>query len=175
MKAIKAFATAGLTAIAMSTAAVAADFNTDYSPVASPLYGEPVFDWEGFYLGVQKGWWIGAGNFSAAAVAGVNFMPTDNLLVGAEASVGAVTDFTDVELETYLRGRLGLVLGDDILLYKLAEVGLVGGTTVYGLGGGIEFALGASTSVRAEVTGIGDFGGGFNYVIASGGLLWHLN
>lgn len=175
MNVIRALAIAGLSAIAVSTAAEAADFSTPYTPSSSQLYGASTFDWEGFYFGVQKGWWIGAGNFSAAAVAGVNFMPTDNLLAGVEASVGGVTDFSSTELETYLRGRLGLVLGDDILLYKVAEVGLVGGTAVYGIGAGMEFALGENTSVRGEVTGIGDFGGGIDYVIASGGLFWHLD
>jgi len=175
MKVLRAFAIAGLSAIAVNTAAEAADFTSAYTPSASPLYGQPAFDWEGFYFGVQKGWWIGAGNFSAAAVAGVNFMPTDNLLAGVEASVGAATDFSSSELETYLRGRLGVVLGGDILLYKVAEVGLVGGTAVYGIGAGMEFALGENTSVRGEVTGIGDFGGGIDYVIASGGVFWHLD
>ncbi|MEX0627926.1 MAG: hypothetical protein WEB63_01070 [Cucumibacter sp.] len=176
MNMFKQLALAGAASLALATGAQATDLYT--AVPSTPMYDEAGFDWEGFYFGVQKGFWFGGSNYwSFDKVAGINFLLGDNFLVGAEAMGGIVTDFSgNLGFEAYLRGRLGLVLGGDVLIYKLGEIGYVNGTSTFAFGGGLEIAVGDRMSVRGELRGIGDIGDpGFDYAIASIGVLWHAN
>jgi outer membrane immunogenic protein len=174
MKSLKQLALAAAATIALAGAAEASDLYTAVpsTPGWAPATGS---DFEGFYFGVQKGWWWTADAFSFNKVAGVNFVLGDNFLVGAEVMGGVVTDFSDIEWEAYLRGRAGVLLDDQLLLYKVVEVGNVGGDAVWGLGGGIEFMASDNMSIRGEVRGLGEWGNPWSEAVASIGFLWHFN
>lgn len=174
MTAFKRLALAAAAAFALAGAAQASDL---YTAVPSTPGWAPATDndFEGFYIGVQKGWWFTTDAFSFNKVAGVNVVLGDNFLVGAEVMGGVVTDFSDYDWEVYLRGRAGLLLDDQLLLYKVVEVGNVGGSAVWGLGGGIEFMASDNMSIRGEVRGIGLIGDPWSEAVASIGFLWHLN
>ena len=174
MTALKRLGLAAAATIALAGAAQASDL---YAAVPSAPGWAPVADsgFDGFYFGVQKGWWFTTDAFSFNKVAGVNFVLGDNFLIGAEVMGGVVTDFSDVEWEAYLRGRAGLLLDDQLLLYKVVEVGIVGGDQVWGLGGGIEFMASDNMSIRGEVRGIGLIGDPWSEAVASIGFLWHFN
>lgn len=174
MNSLKQLALAAAATIALAGAAQASDLYVAVpsTPGFSP---DTSSDFEGFYFGVQKGWWFTTDAFSFNKVAGVNFVLGDNFLIGAEVMGGVVTDFSDVEWEAYLRGRAGLLLDDQLLLYKVVEVGIVGGDQVWGLGGGIEFMASDNMSIRGEVRGIGLIGDPWSEAVASIGFLWHFN
>ncbi|HUV33158.1 MAG TPA: hypothetical protein VMW31_06260 [Devosiaceae bacterium] len=165
---------AAICSAAMATGAAAADLFGSTS-AGAPLYGQPGFDWDGFYFGVQKGWWVGNSEFAFDAVAGANFMVTDNVLVGIEGMAGLTTDFSSSAFEAFVRGRVGLLMAEDVLIYKVGEVGSVAGSGTWGLGGGIEFAATDHLSARGEARGVGALGGGLTDLVVSFGVLWHPN
>lgn len=175
MNMFKQLALAGAASLALATGAQGTDLYTAV-PSTPMAYEESGFDWEGFYFGVQKGYWLDEGAWSFNKVIGVNFLLGDNILAGVEATGGVITDFSGlVELEGYLRGRVGLLVSDDVLIYKLGEVGWIGGTPTWALGGGIEFAATDNVSLRGEFRGIGPMGAPLEDTVASIAFLWHAN
>ena len=155
----------GLAAAALfSTAAQAADLIIPTTP--QPIYEAAGFSWEGLYAGVQ-----GGGQFYPnlsygllGAHVGVNFIPSDPILLGLEVTGEAIFDGGSTFGEFFVNGRLGAVVSDQVLLYVLAgtgvEVASGGGGTfgTYQLGGGAEFAVTDSISLRGQLVGVGFYG-----------------
>ena len=105
---------------------------------------------------------------------GYNFV-RGPLLIGAEAQLGALYDTTTFAFEAALNVRLGAVLGERLLVYTEAGVGLLAGTTIYTAGGGVEIGVGQSLSVFAEAKAVGTIGGPFGTYLVQGGINWHPN
>ena len=144
-----------------------------------PIYNSPLFNFEGFYAGVQGGaaWQAKPGIVgTVAGVAGVNFALSDAILAGLEFQGGASINGTGVTgLDILLLGHVGFYLTNDLMAYAAIGGGLVNGAGSYVLGGGVEYPLAAQLSVRGEVLGTGTWGAMPNGVRASAGVLFHMN
>jgi len=153
----------------MVSGAQAADLFIPTTP--APIYEPAGFDWEGLYVGVEAGGlFTGANPLNNLAtnqtqgliggVVGVNFIPADPILVGIELQGDYVFGNNDAGLFLAL-ARVGAVVTDQVLVYAAGGVGFTtrNNTTdgIYALGGGVEFAVTDSVSVRGEVLGLGDF------------------
>jgi len=173
MRTLVRVALAAAIGLGLTTAAAATDLYTD---VVQPTPIAEQFDWEGFYIGLDKGLWIGEA-FGFHGVAGYNFVLSDRIVAGVEGRAGIVMDppssFT--AFDGTVGVRLGVLLGDNVLVYKRADIGIVDDDPYYALGGGLELALGDSTSLRGEVEGIGQIGSPISVVVVSAAMLWHLN
>jgi len=155
--------------------AQAADLIIPTTP--QPIYEAAGFDWEGLYAGVRVGGqWVGTnayGNLGAGAAitqgvvggaVGVNFIPVDPFLIGAEVTGDYVWGNNLSTGEFFANLRAGAVVTDSVLVYAIGGVGVqtgpnnAGGTAgLYQLGGGVEFAVTDAITVRGEVVGQGDF------------------
>ncbi len=135
-------------------------------------YGN-AFNFDGFYLGATAGGLFG--NTSAGSVgvvAGSNFTLQDAFIGGLEFQADAIYDGA-TSYDLLALGRLGVVLTDNIMLYGDAGVGWVDGNGSFAVGGGAEFALGNSFSMRGEVLGLAQWGSGLNTAKATAGVLYH--
>lgn len=146
--------------LSASVAVQAADLIIPATP--EPIMEQAGFSWDGLYAGVQ-----GGGQFyedPSYGVVGVhvgaNFLVADPILIGVEATAdwlfGDISDFGAF----YANARLGALVSDDVLVYALAGTGFevnADSDTIgtYQLGGGVEFAVTESVSLRGQVTGIG--------------------
>jgi outer membrane immunogenic protein len=183
-------------AIGVSAAALmvggaqAADLIIPTTP--QPIMESYGFDWEGLYIGARVGGqFVGTTGYVTApaaattngvigAVAGVNFIPADPLLVGVEVTGDYLWNNGFSSSEFFANLRVGAVVTDAALVYAIGGVGYnnQAGTSagVYQLGGGVEFAVTDAISVRGEVVGQGDFGGGddfFESAKATVGVFYH--
>lgn len=121
-----------------------------------PLYQDTSFDWGGFYAGIYGGVQhsgTGGWQFGAGLNAGVNAQ-FDFYLLGAEVAVTGLADngAGDTAYGQIL-GRAGLVVTDDVLLYAAGGYGIDLGPPAEEdvlIGGGVEFAVTDSVSVRAQ-------------------------
>jgi outer membrane immunogenic protein len=152
-------------ALLSTTAAFAADLIIPTSP--EPIMESAGFSWEGLYAGVQAGGqFYPANSFGLVGVhAGVNFIVADPILVGVEGSAEWIFNNTGSFGEFFINGRLGAVVTDQVLIYALAGTGIevnnVGTTFgTYQLGGGVEFAVTDSISVRGQLVGVGFYNDG---------------
>ncbi|MBD8064566.1 porin family protein [Devosia sp. PTR5] len=150
--------------------AQAADLIIPTTP--EPIYAPAGFDWEGLYAGVRLGGqFTGTGyadqtadttNGVIGAAVGVNFIPMDPILLGAEVTADWLWNDTYSSGEFFANLRAGAVVTDSALIYALAGVGVSSrdgfdSEGVYQLGGGVEFAVTDAITVRGEVVGQGDF------------------
>jgi outer membrane immunogenic protein len=154
----------------MVSGAHAADLYIPTTP--APIYQPAGFDWEGLYIGVEAGGLFNGSNQLnnlavsttqgvVGGIVGVNFIPADPILLGIELQADYVFGSgADAGLFLAL-ARVGAVVTDQVLVYAAGGVGFTtrSNTTdgVYALGGGVEFAVTDSVTVRGEVLGIGDF------------------
>ena len=143
------------------------------------------FDWEGLYIGARAGALfaddvtVGA----VGAVAGVNFIPADPILLGVEVSGDYVfgDDIVENFGEFFANARVGAVVTDSALVYALGGVGFRtaddDSVAVYQLGGGVEFAVTDAITVRGELVGQGTFDDGdddfFENAKATVGVFYH--
>lgn len=150
--------------------AQAADLIIPTTP--QPIYEAAGFDWSGLYAGVRAGGqWTGANQYAnttinttygvVGAAVGVNFIPVDPFLIGAEVTGDWTWANNTSSGEFFANLRAGAVVTDSVLVYALGGVGVntTGNTTesVYQLGGGVEVAVTDAITVRGELVGQGDF------------------
>ncbi|HVX80450.1 MAG TPA: hypothetical protein VHB23_03665 [Devosiaceae bacterium] len=164
----------GLALAFLATSAQAADMYPPMQP--APAYNPAAFQFEGFYLGAQGAGILGGslGSSSVGVVAGVNFSVDDPILAGVEfqgdwlmgSSASSTFDF-------FALGRGGVVVMPAFLAYGEVGTGWAAGNPSYLLGGGGEYALTDSLSVKGEVQGIGAWGSGFGAAKVQAGLLFH--
>jgi outer membrane immunogenic protein len=147
--------------------AQAADLIIPTTP--QPIYEAAGFDWEGLYAGVRVG-----GEFFDSDVVGddsdtlgviggavgVNFIPADPFLIGAEVTADYVFGDDDVDFgEFFANVRAGAVVTDSVLVYALGGVGVAtdddDSVGLFQLGGGVELAVTDSITVRGELVGQG--------------------
>src|SRR5436189_5616483 len=138
---------AGAASIAMLGASTAADV-----ALTLPEPDEVVSDWSGFYAGGSVGYYV-SGYANLDGIAGVNFLPTENFLLGVEVGGGPVFDVgggAGNGWEVYFAGRAGYA-SDDFLVYGIAglEAYSWGGTSFFG-GIGAEVAVADQLSLRAQ-------------------------
>lgn len=182
MRALTTIGIAALAAMVLATGARATDFVTYEAPTiepVTPVYEEPAFDWNGFYAGAIVGWYTEPGDtaFTFGKAVGVNFT-AGNILYGVEFNL-LQYNFVPSYWEAVGRTRLGLLVNDNLLVYKTLGVGYYNnGAGDYGTyiaaGGGVEYALGRHFSVRGEYHAeiFPGFCCGHDFQL---GLLWHLN
>jgi outer membrane immunogenic protein len=144
-----------------------------------PIYDSPLFNFEGFYVGVQGG----AGALpgpgfvgTAGVVAGANFAITDSILTGLEFQGEGVFNQTGyLGADLLLLAKAGGYITDQLMAYGAVGGGLVNNAGSYALGGGLEMPIWDHLSARGEILGTGTFGAMPNGAKGSIGLLWHMN
>ncbi len=121
-------------------------------PVASP---SPGVNWNGFYAGIfgaSQSSPKGGAQYGGGVDLGVN--ATFNfVLVGGEIAVEGLGGGAGTTSYAQAIGRGGILVGDNTLLYGAAGYGIDTGTpeeTDVLAGGGLEYALSNSVSVRAQ-------------------------
>ena len=120
-----------------------------------PIYESAGFDWDGFYAGVHGTTQVsplGGTDYGLGVNLGVN-ATFDFVLVGAEIAIEGLTDGVASTLYGEVLGRAGVLLTDDVALYAAAGYGLDLTTQTQSdllLGGGVEFAVTDSVSLRAQ-------------------------
>lgn len=171
--------------------AQAADLIIPTTP--EPIYEAAGFDWEGLYAGVRAGGQFSGGtdyaNYGATdltggvlgAAVGVNFIPVDPFLIGAEVTGDYIWNEAFSTGEFFANLRAGAVVTDSVLVYAIGGLGTNNregfNEGVYQLGGGVEVAVTDVVSVRGEVVGQGDFDGAsddfFETAKATVGVYYH--
>ncbi len=152
MKTLKIALLASVALVGVNSAVQAADL-----VVLDPMVQEFAtgFDWDGPYVNVSA---FGvATNFGPGFLGGVAGTigvggTSDSFYYGAELT-GVIIGFPGLAFAGELKGRLGVLVSDDFLLYATAGVGAanLGGITPYGiLGVGAEFAVTDTMSIRAQ-------------------------
>lgn len=182
--------TLGVAAAALlAGGAQAADLIIPTTP--QPIYEAAGFNWEGLYVGARLGGEfvgdnaIGTGVASSTlgvvgAAVGVNFLPADPLLIGAEVTADYLWNGDYATGEFFANLRAGAVVTDNVLVYALGGIGTQTrngtNTGLYQLGGGLEVGVTDAVSVRAELVGVGDFAAGGNFfdgAKATVGVFYH--
>lgn len=174
-------AAAGLSLLAGTALAADLTIPADVVPVV-----DNGFDWEGAYVGVEGGVNYFDSEYNYPAVGGfvgINFLVSESILLGLEASLGVITDDSDVWGELFAFGRAGVLVTPDVLLYGIGGVGYEWyiedpdyyTEPAYQLGGGIELAVADSVTVRGQLTGYGYFNGDdlFEAARATVGVAFH--
>jgi len=171
--------------------AQAADLIIPTTP--QPIYEAAGFDWEGLYVGARAGGqflgdtvYAGSPTNSTAGVlgasVGVNFIPVDPFLIGAEVTADYIWNNAAPSTGEYFANvRAGAVVTDSVLVYAIGGLGTNNRTGfnegVYQLGGGVEMAVTDSITVRGELVGQGDFDGAddsfFEGAKATVGVAYH--
>ncbi len=147
---------------------------------ADPIYDSPLFNFEGFYVGLQGGIVYAAAPATFSGLVGVaigaNFMLSEAILAGLEFQGDVYFGgggFAGGDM--LLLARVGGFLSDNLMIYGAAGGGMINGAGSYALGAGVELPISNPFSVRGEVLGTGTWGGGFDGVRATAGVLWHMN
>lgn len=170
--------------------AQAADLIIPTTP--QPIYEAAGFDWEGLYAGVRAGGqFVGSTAYAGypinstsgvlGAAVGVNFIPVDPFLIGAEVTGDYIWNNAFSTGEFFANLRAGAVVTDSVLVYAIGGLGTNNRTGfsqgVYQLGGGVELAVTDSVTVRGELVGQGDFDGAadsfFEGAKATVGVFYH--
>lgn len=173
--------------------AQAADLIIPTTP--QPIYEAAGFNWEGLYAGVRVGGqFVGTdgtnhyNNYPVSstsgvlgAAVGVNFIPVDPFLIGAEVTGDYAWNNKFSTGEFFANLRAGAVVTDSVLVYAIGGLGVnnnsVSNVGVYQLGGGVELAVTDAITVRGEVVGQGDFDGQtdafFESAKATVGVFYH--
>jgi outer membrane immunogenic protein len=145
-----------------STAAFAAD--PVYAPMtpAAPM-AAPAFDWSGPYVGAVAGIYglIGTNYMYSGVQFGYNFMFRGNMIAGFEVETTHIM-YPLAYVNAALNGRLGVVVGDRVLLYGEAGIGthLISPIGLFTVAGGIEVAVTNAISVFGEVKKVWAIAGG---------------
>lgn len=114
--------------------------------------------------------------------AGVNFLASENVVLGIEGTAELVTNGDSTYAELFVLGRAGVLVTPDVLLYGIGGVGYEfeiddadNNALAYQLGAGVEFAVSDAVSLRAQLTGYGAFDDDelFDYARASVGVAFH--
>lgn len=163
----------------IATGAMAADVPPlVVAPIAPPPPVAASFDWAGLYVGayggaffevnpIEREFWVFGGQ------AGFNIRFGGAALAGIELRAGLADDGA-VAFEAALSGRLGVILGDKVLLYGEAGVWFVAPSVfLWTAGGGVEVGLGRSVSLFAEAALIGNIGGTCCGLLITGGINFH--
>jgi outer membrane immunogenic protein len=162
---------------AMAFSAAADEVGPSFMP--DPIYTSPLFNFEGFYAGVQGGAGMlpGPGFVgTAGVVAGANFAINESFLTGLEFQGEAVFNQSGyLGADLLLVAKAGGYVTDQLLAYGAVGAGLVNNAGSYVLGGGLEMPIFDHLSARGEILGTGTFGALPNGVKGSIGLLWHMN
>jgi outer membrane immunogenic protein len=173
--------------------AQAADLIIPTTP--QPIYEAAGFNWEGLYAGVRIGGQFSSSDVTTSyagypagttsgvlgAAVGVNFIPVDPFLIGAEVTGDYIWNNAFSTGEFFANLRAGAVVTDSVLVYAIGGIGTNNRTGfsqgVYQLGGGVELAVTDAVSVRAELVGQGDFDGAadpfFESAKATVGVFYH--
>lgn len=171
--------------------AQAADLIIPTTP--QPIYEAAGFDWEGLYVGVRAGgqfassatdyanYPLGETSGVLGAAVGVNFIPVDPFLIGAEVTGDYIWNSAFSTGEFFANLRAGAVVTDSVLVYAIGGLGTNNRTGfsegVYQLGAGVELAVTDSVTVRGELVGQGDFDGAadsfFEGAKATVGVFYH--
>jgi outer membrane immunogenic protein len=179
-----------LRTIALAATAVAlmsgATFAADLAMPETPYLPESTgFSWDGLYAGVGIGGYLVADAETVAhvsGVVGVNAVIADPFLIGAELEANYMFENDDYYswYEVWLKGRAGVLVTPDVLIYGVAGVGIWSydteddNGTQYGLGLGIEAAVSDSISLRGEALAVPyDDGDVFDGVQAKASILFH--
>ena len=158
-------------AIGLATSAQAADL---LRMQPAPAYNAAAFNFNGFYLGAQGGGTFGSASIgSLGVVAGSNFDISDPIIAGIEFQ-GDYLFNGSASYDFYALGRLGVVVTNNLLAYGELGTGWVGGTTNYAFGGGLEYALTDTLSIKGEALGTGAWGASPSATRIQAGLLFHL-
>lgn len=161
---LRSFAVAACFSLLAGTA-FAADLTI---PVEDVPVIDNTFNWEGAYVGVQGGveYFDSEYIYAAADVfVGYNFLVSENILLGVEASFGAIADEYDTYGQIFVLGRAGVLVTPDVLLYGVAGAGYEWywgdpdyyDDTLYQIGAGVEFAVADNITLRGQITGVGYF------------------
>ncbi|KQX42754.1 hypothetical protein ASD04_01940 [Devosia sp. Root436] len=173
--------------------AQAADLIIPTTP--QPIYEAAGFDWEGLYAGVRAGGQFTGSDASTyatvpvnttsgvlGAALGVNFIPVDPFLIGAEVTGDYLWNSSATNSSEFFANlRAGAVVTDSVLVYAIGGLGTHNrgavNTGVYQLGGGVELAVTDAITVRGEIVGQGDFDGAadsfFEGAKATVGVFYH--
>lgn len=172
--------------------AQAADLIIPTTP--QPIYEAAGFNWEGLYAGVRVGGQFTGSDASLyaqtpvnttsgvlGAAVGVNFIPVDPFLIGAEVTGDYLWNNSFSTGEFFANLRAGAVVTDSVLVYAIGGLGTNNRTGfnqgVYQLGGGVELAVTDAITVRGELVGQGDFDGAadsfFEGAKATVGVFYH--
>jgi outer membrane immunogenic protein len=172
--------------------AQAADLIIPTTP--QPIYEAAGFDWEGLYVGARAGgqfvgsdaslyagYPINSTSGVLGAAVGVNFIPVDPFLIGAEVTGDYIWTSAFSTGEFFANLRAGAVVTDSVLVYAIGGIGTNNRTGfnqgVYQLGGGVELAVTDAITVRGELVGQGDFDGAsdpfFEGAKATVGVFYH--
>ena len=158
-----------------------------------PIYAPAGFDWEGLYVGVRAGgqftstttdyanYPLNATSGVLGAAVGVNFIPVDPFLIGAEVTGDYIWNNAFSTGEFFANLRAGAVVTDSVLVYAIGGIGTNNRTGsnvgVYQAGAGVELAVTDSITVRGEVVAQGDFDGAADAVFegakATVGVFYH--
>ena len=186
--------TLGVAAAALlAGGAQAADLIIPTTP--QPIYEAAGFDWEGLYVGVRAGGQFTGDSASLysgvpinttsgvlGGVVGVNFIPVDPFLIGAEVTGDYLWNSSGTNSSEFFANlRAGAVVTDSVLVYAIGGVGTNNranvNTGVYQMGAGVELAVTDSVTVRGELVGQGDFDGAadpfFESAKATVGVFYH--
>ena len=150
--------------------ALAASAALAWSAVAQPAAAQD----GGFYLGILGGVYLEDSSSGVAASKVVGFdLVTGNFVFGAEAELmGMLWQGTQQYAALAARGRLGVMVTDEMLLYGTAGFYDWFHTSTYpAIGGGGEFMFNDSLSGRVDIQGI--LYGSETGVLARGGFVWH--
>ena len=172
--------------------AQAADLIIPTTP--QPIYEAAGFDWEGLYAGVRVGGQFVGSDVSTyagypinstsgvlGAAIGVNFIPVDPFLIGAEITGDYIWNNAFSTGEFFANLRAGAVVTDQVLVYAIAGLGTNNRTGfsqgVYQAGAGVELAVTDAVTVRGEIVAQGDFDGAADAVFegakATVGVFYH--
>jgi hypothetical protein len=184
VKSIAKSALGGVVATLLASAAYAADVPPVVLPVVQPVVIAPApagFSFAGVYAGVAAGAFFSTPGFvyentDLQAQAGFNLVH-GRLLVGVEGrALAIVASGEPFVLELGADVRVGLVLGDRVLVYGRGggAIFLPGGGFDYTLGGGVEVGVGQRLSMFGEAVAYGAPGVGFLGVDLRAGINLHL-
>lgn len=176
MKALKSL-TLALVATAATAGTASATDLMGYTPASTPAMAADGFDWQGFYDGIYGGGFdlTGSAFGIVGGWIGYNFMLGDHWVGSVEGDGLYYLDGSS-DWEVFVNGRVGYLVTDDLLLYKIAGIGRFSdGDIIYQLGAGAEFALTDNITVRGQVTGHQAIGLPFSagYVVGTLGAALH--
>ena len=136
---------------------------------------EPPSPLEGAYVGAYGGGSFGTPNaWALGGAAGVNFEVSPGFLAGLEVQGGADISSNSTTWEAMMLARGGAAITPDAMVYGQGGVGVIDGTTSWGLGVGAEAIVAPQIGVRGDVLGTGAMGSGFDRAKVTAGVVWHI-
>jgi len=139
----------------------------DYYGTPSPLEGAYVGGYGGGSFGTTNDWALGG-------TAGVNFEVSPGFLAGLEVQGGANINSASTTWEAMMLARGGAAITPDAMVYGQAGIGVIDGTSSWGVGVGAEAIVAPQIGVRGDVLGTGATGSGLDRTKVTGGVVWHM-